>query len=272
MQTKQFHVIPNTRTVPMSSYSVPDLSSPQRVDEFILQLLWNISSWNCHTTFWNSGIRPLASPDPSQLFWSLALGLIFALNLRRLRPRFCPNFWRFEPSLQTSPLINSRNVDIVLAYYTDPLVDLVFNIFFDFVSPGKSYPGPDHTAVIMNNLTQLECKTGSMWQFTSVDLQTDNTIFHERELQKNKDRNHTHYQLNQNGQYDLIINSTKLEDAGVYTCFVPGNDYNNDYRAQLIVLGKYKTMNIKELLDHYCLIFLTFSIFPIFCHPLFYSL
>ena len=151
----------------------------------------------------------------------------------------------------------SRNVDIAMAY-TDPHADLLFNnFFFDFVSPGESYPGPDNKAVIMNNITQLECRdfnqTGAIWQFTRVESKKDITIYWRRELQEIKDRNHYHLIHNpENGQYDLIINSTKIEDAGVYTCLLPGNDY----KAQLIVLGEYKTSRNYYLLDHFCLSFI----------------
>ena len=41
------------------------------------------------------------------------------------------------------------------------------------------------------------------------------------------------------GQFDIIINETRLEDAGTYTCFLTNGP---DHTAELVVLGKYELL------------------------------
>ena len=95
----------------------------------------------------------------------------------------------------------------------------------------------------MNDVTLLECKdanhfinSSATWKFYPVDSKTDVTIYYNAfQLVNKPDHYHVNHSREQ-GQYDLIINRTRREDAGVYACLVA----KKDHRAKLIVLGNYE--------------------------------
>ena len=116
--------------------------------------------------------------------------------------------------------------------------------------------GPSNAAVLSGISVQMRCRNFNSnvascetasdesimyWKFYAVGSAKATTYHKIPPLNKTLTFNKTC-----DGQFDLFINESRLEDAGTYTCILPSGP---EHTAQLIVLGKYKlsmfAMNIQ---------------------------
>ena len=126
----------------------------------------------------------------------------------------------------------------------DTIIRLSCEMFTDFAGMeiGSHDTVPRNIATTRGNVTLFRCSRSNLsdtfsilWRYYSADdPKTPIDIYNGHNF-LNRTRGSFRLNETESGQYDLIINSTILDDAGTYQC---ARSLDKEYPAELIVLGK----------------------------------
>ena len=136
---------------------------------------------------------------------------------------------------------------------------------------------PSNTAVVEGEWMNMNCLTINQsevrkWSFYSYN-RIASTIYRPGFSGRLRGLfEHFDVEINANGPVSISANSTRLKDAGVYTCHCGIDGRDAEYKAHLIVLGKNSHYNCNfttySLLDIYPKIDIALIIFYLFLSQL----
>ena len=107
--------------------------------------------------------------------------------------------------------------------------------------------GPNNTVVLSGTSVQMQCRNFNS-NVASCETASDEPNMYWKFFAVGSTKASTYHKIPPerltfnktcDGQFDVIINESRLEDAGTYTCILSSGP---DHTAELIVLGKYELL------------------------------